>query len=111
MQGYPIFQGQTVLEFVFAFLLIAISSYMYISWEARVHRVKTLDSKPLSVRLRTVWQTRIRMRDDSSSSVSRLTLLAKGKASPIAEWLAPIIVWLLVMWTGLVLVSLLLENK
>jgi len=110
MEDYTIIQGQTTLQFMFAFLLVAISSYAYIAWVAGAHRSNATDQKPVFARLRMPGHMRMSVRI-SPSVLPQRAQGATDKSSFVAEWLAPLIVWLLVAGTGLAVVSFLLGEN
>ena len=110
MQDYSMIQGQTMLEFMFAFLLVAISSYAYMGWVAGAHRINAADQKPVLARLRTLRHMRMSVRMSPSASLQRAQA-ATDKSSFLAEWLAPLVVWLVVAGTGLAIVSFLLGEN
>ena len=45
MEGYPIIQGQTILEVLFALLLILVTSYAYISCRSYACRMDAAYAK------------------------------------------------------------------
>jgi hypothetical protein len=110
MGDYAIIQGQTTLQFMFAFLLVAISSYAYMTWVVGAHRINASDQKPVLARLRMSRSIRMSVRI-SPSALPQRAQAATDKTSFIAEWLAPLIVWLVVAGTGLAVVIFLLGEN
>jgi len=110
MEDYSIIQGQATLEFMFAFLLVAISSYAYMAWVTGAHRLNATGQKPVFARLRTPRPSRTSVRI-SPWVLPKRAQATTDKSSFVAEWLAPLIVWLVVAATGLAVASFLIGEN
>ncbi len=105
MEDYPIVQGQTLLELVFALFLATGTSYAYISCRSYVRRInasRVIGTKTL--RLST------EERQKSSSSLSQSARSQECNSS-ISDWLAPVIVWGAVILTALAMTGILLGEN
>lgn len=119
MQDYSMVQGQTVMELLVALLSFFIGSYAFWSWRARVRSMAepevmlTADNSnmlppetaPLNANLRSPSSTRRNASPASGQSRS------KAHRSSIGDWLAPILVWLVVGWSVLAVAAILLGEK
>jgi hypothetical protein len=110
MEDYSIVPWQTMLEFMFAFVLVAISSYAYMGWVTGPHRLNPADQKLVFARLRTVRHMGMSTRVSPSVLPPR-SQGATSKSWFVGEWLAPLIAWLVVTGTGLAIVSFLLGEN
>lgn len=104
MGDYSIIQGQSVLEVLFALLLTLVTSYVYISCKVYAQRT---DAAHLA-RLRALRQ--FSTNDNQRSSLAGRAL-PENTGSSIRDWLAPIIVWSVVIWVTLAVVSILLGEN
>jgi type II secretory pathway component PulJ len=106
MEDYSIIQGQTILELMFALLLMMVTSYVYVSCRAYAQRMNAARPDRLKAlrRLST---------DENRQSFSALPRRRPSEThqSFISAWLAPIIVWVAVFWTMLAVVSILLGES
>lgn len=106
MQEYSMVQGQTVMELLVALLSFFVGSYVFWSWRARIHSMALPpQTAPLDANLRSSSYTRLNASPASSQSLS------KAQRSSIGDWLAPILVWLLVGWIVLAVAAILLGES
>jgi hypothetical protein len=97
MEGYMVIQSQTILVPLFALFLVTVASYALAVWKLN-HRVTEAVSRPWVLR-----QGRESTNQDSFSKLERQASDVadqtdrKDALSFAREWLAPIIVWLIVM--------------
>lgn len=106
MEDYSIIQGQTILELMFALLLMMVTSYVYVSCRAYAQRMNA--ARP--DRLKSLRRLSTDENRESFSALPRRTPSGTRKFL-ITEWLAPIIVWAAVIWTMLAVVSILLGES
>jgi len=107
MQDYAIIQEKTMLVFLFAFLLTAVSSYLRTSWKIRTQPINASEPKPLA----TVFTRLGRIRAFVKCNFPRSLFQRRWdtpKSSLLGEWLAPVIAWLAVMLVSIAVVGLLL---
>ena len=105
MEDYPIVQGQTVLELVFALFLGIATSYAYISCKAYVRRINAshvISAKTLGLSTKEGQKSPLSLAQSARSQECNFS---------ISDWLAPAIVWAAVILTGLAMVSILLGEN
>jgi hypothetical protein len=99
-----------MLVFLFAFLLTAVSSYLWTSWMIRTQRINGSEPKPIA----TVF-TRFRwIRAFVKCNFPRSLFQRRWetpKSCLLGEWLAPVIAWLAVMLVVMAVVGLLLGEE
>ena len=106
MENYSIIQGQTILELMFALLLTIITMYVCISCRAYAQHMNAAH--------RTMVKT---LRRPSAGENQKCSPGSPPRApsekhkSSISDWLAPIIVWVAVIWTTLAVLSILLGDN
>lgn len=110
MEDYSVIQGQTVLGCMFAFLLTAVSSYLCIRWLANPRKVDGVNSEQVPTEISTLNRLRMNVRRHSCLFLQSPSRCPQGKFFLVGEWLAPMIVWLVVALTGLAVVSLLVAQ-
>jgi hypothetical protein len=110
MEDYPIIQGQTMLVFLFAFLLTAVSSYLWTSWIIRTQRANAAELQPLSTVFRRLRQMRALVKGDFPRFLHQRWWKTL-KSSVLDEWLAPMIPCLAVVITCLAVAEVLLAGK
>jgi hypothetical protein len=110
MEDYSIIQGQTILEILFALLSVLIASYVYRSWRARAYGASVAGAKPAVASKKMLCQVILQGKQNSSAS-SGLGALWKKYESPVGDWLAPILVWCVVLSITLAVVGFLLGES
>jgi len=109
MQDPTTIQGQTVLEVLSALLLTLIIVYAYLCCRPSTRRTQAVQAKPaVAGRSRLCW-TALAERQKSFSPSATRAVWAKHK-SPVADWLAPLIAWFVVIWTVLAVVGFMLGD-
>ena len=104
MQEYSIVQAQTVLEALFALLSILIASYAFCSWKARSHSTGGAELNPRRELNNMLPAVRAQSHlNPASSSVTRPNASPVSRRyrvrSAISDWLVPILVSSVVVWT------------
>ncbi len=109
MEGYPIIQGQTILEVLFALLLILVTSYAYISCRSYACRMDAAYAKLAAAKLKTFPE----MRSAEKHFCSPLPepIPREKFKGWMGDWLAPIVVWSAVIWMMLSIVMILLGES
>ena len=110
MEDYTNLQGQTLLEVLFALLLTLVTAYVFLLCRAHARRTKAAPDQPVVVTPKTFRQVSMAERENCCSSPPCRALWEKHKSS-IADWLAPLIVWSVVLWTLLAVAGLLLGES
>jgi len=106
MEDFSIVPGQTILEVLFALLLILVTSYVYISCKLYAERAHTAHLSPV----KTLCSPGTEQNRESSSPSSERARSQK-RGSSIKDWLAPIVAWSAVIWVTLAVVSILLGEN
>jgi hypothetical protein len=109
MEEYSIIQGQTILEVLFALLLILFTSYAYISCRAYACRMDAADAKLAAAKLKTPPE--IRPADRHFCSPLPQPIPQEKFKGWIGDWLTPIVVWSAVVWMMLSIVIILLGES
>ena len=107
MEESTTIQGQTVLEVLSALLLTLITVYAYLCCRPSTHRTKAVQSKPAVAGQSMPCLTSLVEHQEPSSPSATRAVWEKHKSS-IADWLAPLIAWFVVIWTVLAVVGILL---
>ena len=109
MKDYTVIQGQTMLVFLVAFLVIIVSSYLWTSWLIRAEQIEAAERKPVLKPLARLRQ----IKRDLKLSFHRLSFRRRLARSCClsGEWLAPLIAWLAVMLISMAIVGLLLGEE
>ena len=110
MEDYTIIQEQTMLFFLVAFFLTAVSSYLWTSWMIRTQHINTSEPKPIAPVFTRLRQMRAFVKSDFRRSLSQRSM-ATPKSALLGEWLAPLIAWLAVMLVSMAVVGLLLGKE
>jgi len=110
MDDYSFLHGQTILEVLFVLLSVLIASSVYLSWRATTHGPNVAHTKPPVHSRKMFWQLIPPTAPNSSASSLPRALWRKYK-SPVSDWLAPIVVWLVVVWMTLAIVAVLLGEN
>jgi hypothetical protein len=110
MGDYTNLQGQTLLEILFALCLTLVTSSVYLSCRAHARRTGAAPAKPVVASPGVLLQMSLAARENSSSP-SRVRALWEKHKSSIGDWLAPLIVWSVVIWTLLAVVGMLLGES
>ena len=110
MKDYTVIQGQTMLVFLFAFLAIIVSSYLWTSWLMRTEQIEAADRKPVLKPLARLRQLRRHLKLDSHR-FRFWRRWATPNSSQVGEWLAPLVAWLAVLLISTALVGLLLGEE
>jgi hypothetical protein len=109
MEEYSIIQGQTILEVLFALLLILVTSYAYISCRAYACRMDAANAKRAAAKLKTPPE--IRKTERHFGSPLPQPIPREKFKSWRGDWLAPIVVWSAVVWMMLSIVIILLGQS
>ena len=110
MDDYTIIQGQTILMVMFAFLLTAVSSYLWTSWMVRTQHINTSEPKPIATVLMRLLQMKAFVKGDFLRFLFQRRWMA-SKSSLLDEWLAPMIPCFVVIMTCLAVAEVLLGGK
>ena len=108
MEDYTIIQGQTMLEVLFALLLTLITSYVYLSSKAYARRMEANHAKPSVDSLSMLPGSNLAGHYDPPSGGRAMW---HNRKASIADWLAPLVVWAVVIWTLLAVVTILLGDS
>jgi hypothetical protein len=107
MEESSTIQGQTLLEALSALLLTLITVYAYLSCRAFAHRTRVVQAKP-AVAGQDMLARRALAERQNSFPPSPARVLWEQHKSSIGDWLAPLIVWAVVIWTLLAVVAMML---
>jgi len=107
MEDYTIIQGQTMLVILFAFLLTAISFYLWTSWKAQTGSVKAPHPKPVFFGLQRVHPTEMALKRGFLRIQSRVLRVVPKN---IGEWVAPLVACLVVLMVSSAIVVALLGD-
>jgi hypothetical protein len=110
MDDYTNLQGQTVLEVLFALLLTLVTVSAYLACRSHARRTEAAPAKP-GVASPGILRNMILAERANAASTSRGRALWQKHKSSIGDWLAPLIVWSVVIWTLLAVVSILLGES
>jgi hypothetical protein len=110
MGDYTNLQGQTLLEVLFALCLMLVTAYVYLSCRAHARRTGAAPAKTVVASPGVLRQMSLAARENCSSPSPGRALWEKYKSS-IGDWLAPLIVWSVVIWTLLAVVGMLLGES
>ena len=110
MEDYSFLPGQTILEVLFVLLSVLIASYVYLSWRATAHGTNMFRAKP-PVHARKMFWPLIPPTTPNFSASSVPRALWRKYKSPIGDWLAPLLAWLVVVWIILAIVGFLLGEN
>lgn len=105
MEDSSIILGQTMLEVLSVLLLTLVTVYVYLSCRTYARGAQTPQGKPGVSR-----QSMLPRMNLPAGEHSGRALWEKHKAS-IADWLAPLLVWVVVLWTLLAVVGILLGEN
>jgi Tfp pilus assembly protein PilV len=107
MEDYTNLQGQTLLEVLFALLLTLVTVYVFVLCRAHARSTKAAPDQPVVANPKMFRQMSLRERANSCLPAPGRAMWEKHRSS-IADWLAPLIVWSVVIWTLLAVVGILL---
>jgi asparagine N-glycosylation enzyme membrane subunit Stt3 len=110
MEDYTNLQGQTGLEVLFALLLTLVTAYVYLSCRSHARRSEAAPAKPVVASPGILRNISVAERENAALPSRGRALWRKHKSS-ISDWLAPLIVWSVVMWTLLAVVGMLLGES
>ena len=110
MEDYTNLRGQTVLEVLSALLLTLVTAHVYLSCRPHARRAEAAPAKPVAARLSILRNIRLADRA-SGASLSRGGALWQKHKSSIGDWLAPLIVWSVVIWSLLAVVCIVLGES
>lgn len=110
MEDYSFSQGPSVLEVLFVLFSVLISSYVYLSWRAATHGTNVAHAKS-SIRSKKMFWPLIPPTTPTFSASSLARALWRRYKSPVGDWLAPILAWLVVVWISLAIVGFLLGEN
>jgi hypothetical protein len=109
MEDYTNLQGQTVLEVLSALLLTLVTAYVYLACRSHAHLTQAAPAKPGAASPRILRNVSLAGREHFAPRSRGRALWQKHKSS-IGDWLAPLIVWSVVIWTLLAVVCILLGD-
>ena len=110
MEDYSFLQGPTIPEVLFVLVSLLIASWVYLSWRATAHSTNVAHAKP-PVRTRRMFWPLIPPTTPNFSASSLPRALWRKYKSPVGDWLAPILAWLVVVWITLAIVGFLLGEN
>lgn len=110
MEDYSFLQGPSIPEVLFILLSLLIASCVYLSWRTSAHGTNVAHAKPPVQRRKVFWQFTPRTTPNFSASLRARELWRKYK-SPVGDWLAPILAWLVVVWITLAIAGFLLGES
>ena len=110
MEDYSFLQVQSIPEVLFVLLSVLIASYVYLSWRVTAHGTNVAHAKP-PVHTRKMFWPLIPPTTPNFSASSLPRALWRKYKSPVGDWLAPILVWLVVVWMSLAVVAVLLGES
>jgi len=107
MEEYSTILGQPLLEVLSALLLTLVTYYVYLSCRPSARRTRALPAKPSVAGQGMLGSTSLADRKNSSPTSPVRVLWPKHKSS-IGDWVAPLVVWSVVIWTMLAVVAMML---
>ena len=110
MEDYSFSQGPSILEVLFVLFSVLIASYVYFSWRATAHGTNVAHAKPPGHTRKMFWQLTPRTTPNFSAGLRPRELWRKYK-TPVGDWLAPILAWLVVVWITLAIAGFLLGER
>ena len=110
MEDYSFLRGLSIPEVLFVLLSVLIASCVYLSWRATAHGTNVAHAKPPVHTRKMFWPLILPTTPNFSASSLPRALWRKYK-SPVGDWLAPILVWLVVAWMTLAIVAVLLGEN
>ena len=107
MEEFATIQGLTPLEALSALFLTLITLWVFLSCRTFDHRAKAVYAKPVDASQRRFHSVTLRDCQNCLPPARPQALWKKHKSS-IGNWLAPVIVWAVVIWTLLAIVVMML---